>query len=216
MPSSEGDADEARRYRETAYRLWLKISPIAARRRPSEIETYGGQPNKQAADMLTTFDPGRMIWNGYTGAAGWMFRQALEGVLGAKLENNRLVGPAEFVSPIAELGKVRIERRDGRRECEQEEQRQQRKTRHGRMESNSRRNGEHRPSLIRECGNITGLWTWRTWRLITKTRIHESTQEWIVDAMARWPLPFVVSCFRDPQNQLAEVSRFHADLVIHQ
>ena len=32
--------------------------------------------------MLTAFDPGRMIWNGYTGAAGWMFRQALEGVLG--------------------------------------------------------------------------------------------------------------------------------------
>ena len=51
-------------------------------RREGEIETYGGQPNKQAADMVTTFDPGRMIWNGYTGAAGWMFRQALEGVLG--------------------------------------------------------------------------------------------------------------------------------------
>ena len=39
--------------------------------------------------MLTTFDPGRMIWNGYTGAAGWLFRQALEGVLGARLEGNR-------------------------------------------------------------------------------------------------------------------------------
>ena len=35
---------------------------------PGEIETYGGQPNQQAADMVTTFDPGRMIWNGYTGA----------------------------------------------------------------------------------------------------------------------------------------------------
>ena len=35
-----------------------------------EIETYGGQPNKQAADMVTTFDPGRMIWNGYTGRGG--------------------------------------------------------------------------------------------------------------------------------------------------
>jgi cyclic beta-1,2-glucan synthetase len=38
--------------------------------------------------MVTTFDPGRMIWNGYTGAAGWMFRQALEGVLGLRLEQN--------------------------------------------------------------------------------------------------------------------------------
>ena len=35
--------------------------------RSDEIETYGGQPNQQAADMVTTFDPGRMIWNGYTG-----------------------------------------------------------------------------------------------------------------------------------------------------
>ena len=85
MPDARAGRDEARRYRETAYRLWLKISPIP-HARPGEIETYGGQPNKQAADMVTTFDPGRMIWNGYTGAAGWMFRQALEGVLGLRLE----------------------------------------------------------------------------------------------------------------------------------
>ena len=39
--------------------------------------------------MVTTFDPGRMIWNGYTGAAGWMFRQALEGVLGLRLRSRR-------------------------------------------------------------------------------------------------------------------------------
>ena len=58
-------------------------------RSPGEIETYGGQPNKQAADMVTTFDPGRMIWNGYTGAAGWMFRQALEGVLGTAAGRRR-------------------------------------------------------------------------------------------------------------------------------
>ena len=80
----EGQPDEARRYRETAYRLWRKISPIP-HVTPDEVETYGGQPNKQSSDMVTTFDPGRMIWNGYTGAAGWMFRQALEGVLGLRL-----------------------------------------------------------------------------------------------------------------------------------
>ena len=38
---------------------------------------------------MTTFDPGRMIWHGYTGAAGWMFRQALEGVLGLRLRRRR-------------------------------------------------------------------------------------------------------------------------------
>ena len=53
--------------------------------------------------MVTTFDPGRMIWNGYTGAAGWMFRQALEGVLGLRLEAGRWLprlgpGPAGDLS----------------------------------------------------------------------------------------------------------------------
>src|SRR5205814_3497765 len=89
----DGDAEGAGRYRETAYRLWLKISPIP-HVTPGEVETYGGQPNQQAADLVTTFDPGRMIWNGYTGAAGWMFRQALEGVVGLRLVDGDLVPPA--------------------------------------------------------------------------------------------------------------------------
>jgi cyclic beta-1,2-glucan synthetase len=87
-----GHADEARRYRETAWRLWGKISPLA-HMTPGEIETFGGQPNQQPADMVTTFDPGRMIWNGYTGAAGWMFRQALEGVLGLRLVHGTVRPP---------------------------------------------------------------------------------------------------------------------------
>ena len=66
------------RIAETTYRLWLKISPLP-HTAPEEIETYGGQPNKQAADMLTTFDPGRMMWNGYTGAAGWMSPRGVRG-----------------------------------------------------------------------------------------------------------------------------------------
>ena len=73
-------------------RLWLKVSPLP-HTAPGEVETYGGQPNKQAADMITTFDPGRMIWNGYTGAAGWMFRQAIEGVLGLRLDRGTVTVP---------------------------------------------------------------------------------------------------------------------------
>jgi cyclic beta-1,2-glucan synthetase len=88
-----GDAAGAAQYRETADRLWRKISPLP-HAVTGEIETYGGQPNKQAADMVTSFDPGRMIWNGYTGAAGWMFRQALEGVLGLRLVGGKVVAPA--------------------------------------------------------------------------------------------------------------------------
>jgi cyclic beta-1,2-glucan synthetase len=92
-----GETDEARRYLDTATRLWLKISPIP-HTQAKAIETYGGQPNKQAADLVTTFDPGRMIWNGYTGAAGWLFRQALEGVLGLRLRGGEVVLPDEALA----------------------------------------------------------------------------------------------------------------------
>jgi cyclic beta-1,2-glucan synthetase len=104
----EDRPEEARQYVETAYRLWLKISPIP-HTMAGEIETYGGQPNKQAADMVTTFDPGRMIWNGYTGAAGWMFRQALEGVLGLRLAGGRIVTPTDL-EPAGELAAFRVSR----------------------------------------------------------------------------------------------------------
>jgi cyclic beta-1,2-glucan synthetase len=59
--------------------------------------------------MVTTFDPGRMIWNGYTGAAGWMFRQALEGVLGLRLAGGAIV-PATGFAPVGELSLVRATR----------------------------------------------------------------------------------------------------------
>jgi cyclic beta-1,2-glucan synthetase len=103
-----GQPEEARRYRETAHRLWLKVSPLS-HVAPGEVETYGGQPNKQAADMVTTFDPGRMIWHGYTGAAGWMFRQALEGVLGFRLDKGTVVPPADL-TPTGDLSITRLTR----------------------------------------------------------------------------------------------------------
>ncbi|MGO9598010.1 MAG: GH36-type glycosyl hydrolase domain-containing protein [Isosphaeraceae bacterium] len=104
----EGDREGARQYLDTAYRLWLKTSPIS-HTDDEAIEIYGGQPNKQAADMVTTFDPGRMIWNGYTGAAGWMFRQALEGVLGLRLDQGQMVVPVDLVGTI-EIRPIRIAR----------------------------------------------------------------------------------------------------------
>jgi cyclic beta-1,2-glucan synthetase len=103
-----GEHAQARAYCETAYRLWLKVSPLP-HVRPDQIETYGGQPNKQAADLVTTFDPGRMIWHGYTGAAGWVFRQALEGVLGVRLVGGKLVAPSDL-PPVEELGTPSVSR----------------------------------------------------------------------------------------------------------
>jgi len=105
----QGDSAKASEYRATAYRLWLKISPIS-HVMPEEIENYGGQPNKQSADILTNFDKGRMIWHGYTGAAGWMLRQAMEGVVGAGLANNKLILPTDLDKPRGVLKISRVYR----------------------------------------------------------------------------------------------------------
>jgi len=96
------DYAKANEYREIAYRLWLKITPIS-HTTPQEIEIFGGMPNKQPADILTNFDRGRMIWHGYTGAAGWLLRQAYEGVIGASLIDNKLILPADIDKPRGEL-----------------------------------------------------------------------------------------------------------------
>jgi len=106
----EGNAAEANKYREITYRLWHKITPIG-HLSPKEIEIYGGQPNKQPADILTNFDIGRMIWNGYTGAAGWLFRQSFEGVVGASLINNEVVMPDDLDKTRGEL-KIKSLHRD--------------------------------------------------------------------------------------------------------
>ncbi|MFZ5801616.1 MAG: GH36-type glycosyl hydrolase domain-containing protein [Candidatus Omnitrophota bacterium] len=107
--ASRGNASKAASYRETALRLWLKISSIP-HVTAGEIEIYGGQPNKQAADLLTNYDQGRMIWHGYTGAAGWMLRQAIEGVVGASLAGNQLVLPKDLGEPRGRLKVGRVRR----------------------------------------------------------------------------------------------------------
>jgi len=100
--AASGDAETAQYYRDAAARLWYKTAAIS-HVTPEEIETYGGQPNKQCADYLTKFDPGRMIWNGYTGAAAWMLRQAIEGVMGATLAGGQVQMPDDLDAPRGDL-----------------------------------------------------------------------------------------------------------------
>jgi len=107
--SAQGDEVTARYYRDAAVRLWYKISAIP-HTRGTEIENYGGQPNQQCADYLTVHDPGRMIWSGYTGAAGWMLRQACESVIGATLVDNHVVLPVDLDQPRGGLTVKRIRR----------------------------------------------------------------------------------------------------------
>jgi len=115
--AADGDLATAQLYRDATIRLWRKIAPVS-HVTPDKIEIYGGQPNQQAADLLTNFELGRMIWNGYTGAAGWMLRQSCEGVIGAALVNNRVVLPNDLAMPRGDLKIVSLqrevaERRDG-------------------------------------------------------------------------------------------------------
>ncbi|MDP8263102.1 MAG: hypothetical protein P9M13_07355 [Candidatus Ancaeobacter aquaticus] len=98
----QGNQRKADEYRAAAYRLWMKIAPIA-HCEGDEIERYGGQPNKQCADILTNYEVGRMIWHGYTGAAGWMIRQAMEGIVGATLVNNEMIVPGDLEKPRGDL-----------------------------------------------------------------------------------------------------------------
>jgi cyclic beta-1,2-glucan synthetase len=107
--AADGDPAKAQLYRDTTIRLWRKIAPVS-HVTPDKIEIYGGQPNQQAADLLTNFEPGRMIWNGYTGAAGWMLRQSCEGVIGATLVNNHVVMPDDLTLPRGDLKIVRLQR----------------------------------------------------------------------------------------------------------
>lgn len=107
--AAQGDGETAKHYRDAAVRLWYKISAIP-HTQGAEIENYGGQPNQQCADYLTVHDPGRMIWSGYTGAAGWMLRQACESVVGATLVNNEVVLPADLNEPRGGLTVKRIRR----------------------------------------------------------------------------------------------------------
>ena len=104
-----GNAEEESRYRDTAWRLWNKIAPLS-HSTPEEIEIFGGQPNKQPADYLTAYDPGRMIWHGYTGAAGWMLRQAMESVLGLRLEGGHLQYPPDWAAPRGPVIPIEVNR----------------------------------------------------------------------------------------------------------
>ncbi len=102
-----GDEKTAGYYRDAAARIWYKISAIS-HTTPEQIEIYGGQPNKQCADYLTKYEPGRMIWNGYTGAAAWMLRQAIEGVLGYQLDHGHIIIPKDIDKPRGKLKKIKI------------------------------------------------------------------------------------------------------------
>ena len=71
---------------ERAARLLAMTSPVSHGRTPAEVAVYQAEPYVIAADVYGV-EPhvGRGGWTWYTGSAGWMFRVALESVLGITL-----------------------------------------------------------------------------------------------------------------------------------
>jgi cyclic beta-1,2-glucan synthetase len=71
-----------------AARLLEMLSPVSHGRTPEEVQVYQVEPYVVAADVYGV-EPhvGRGGWTWYTGSAGWMFRVALESVLGVELRD---------------------------------------------------------------------------------------------------------------------------------
>jgi cyclic beta-1,2-glucan synthetase len=76
---------------DSAMGLFDLLNPIHHARTPAEVERYRVEPYVIAADVYAT--PGHMGrggWTWYTGSAGWMYRVAVEAILGLGVQGERL------------------------------------------------------------------------------------------------------------------------------
>jgi cyclic beta-1,2-glucan synthetase len=77
---------------DSAVSLFALLNPINHARTPAEAKRYRVEPYVVAADVYS--EPphvGRGGWTWYTGAAGWMYRAGIEGILGLRREGAYLV-----------------------------------------------------------------------------------------------------------------------------
>lgn len=72
--------------------LFALLNPINHARTPQEAERYKVEPYVVAADVYSVAPhAGRGGWTWYTGAAGWMYRAGIEGIMGIRREGTSLV-----------------------------------------------------------------------------------------------------------------------------
>jgi len=75
-----------------AVELFNMLNPINHARTNIEVHKYKVEPYVMAADIYSVFpNVGRGGWTWYTGAAGWMYQVALEGILGFNIYGDELV-----------------------------------------------------------------------------------------------------------------------------
>jgi cyclic beta-1,2-glucan synthetase len=84
----QGDGDRA-------FELFQMLNPITHSNSPEAVDTYKVEPYVVEADVYTAKGHlGRGGWTWYTGSASWMYRTALEGILGFHQRGERL-----FIKP---------------------------------------------------------------------------------------------------------------------
>ena len=72
--------------------LFVLVNPINHARTTEEVDRYKVEPYVVAADVYSVSPHiGRGGWTWYTGAAGWMYRAGIEGILGIRREGASLV-----------------------------------------------------------------------------------------------------------------------------
>ena len=66
-----------------AFELYQMINPLTHTRTPEEVAVYQTEPYVVAADVYSAAGQvGRGGWTWYTGSASWMYRVAVEAILG--------------------------------------------------------------------------------------------------------------------------------------
>jgi cellobiose phosphorylase len=78
--------------RDRAVKLLEMLNPIHHALTPEAVAVYRLEPFMVAADVYGAAPHlGRGGWSGYTGAAGWMLRVALESILGLELVEDHIL-----------------------------------------------------------------------------------------------------------------------------
>jgi cellobiose phosphorylase len=74
-----------------ALELWNLINPVYHAITPADVELYKVEPYVVCADVYgAPPHTGRGGWTWYTGSASWLYRVALEAILGLRLAGDRL------------------------------------------------------------------------------------------------------------------------------
>ncbi len=72
--------------------LFVILNPINHALTPDDAARYRGEPYAIAGDVYSTAPhEGRVGWSWYTGAAGWMYRAGIEGIMGLTRAGDHLV-----------------------------------------------------------------------------------------------------------------------------